>query len=100
MVFAILDWKLEISVWIISFNQQMFDADIYLMRRDGNLWETRGADSEPAPVPSYGLLTFAVRTGFVEYIDEISPLGCFWAVFVLRLVSQAQLRADGGRSGT
>lgn len=37
--------------------------------------------------------------GFVEYVDEISPLGCVPAVFVRRFVSQPQLRADGGRAG-
>lgn len=69
------------------------------MKRDSNLRETRGADPEPALVSSSGRLTFAVRAGFVEYVDEIIPLGCVRAVFVLWSVSQAQLWADGGRSG-
>lgn len=74
----------------MSFYKQIFDADIYLMKRDNNLWQAGRTDSEPAPVSSYGLLTFAVRTGFVEYVDEISPRGYVWAVFVLQSVSQAQ----------
>lgn len=85
------------NMGILSFNQKI--SDIYLMRRDSNLWEMRRADSKTALVSSYGLLTFAVRTGFVEYVDEISPLRCIWVVFVLRFVSQAQLWADGGHSG-
>lgn len=77
----------------------MFDVDIYSMRRDSNLRETRRAHSKPALVTSCGPLTFVVRTGFVEYVDEISPRTCVQAVFVLRSVSQAQCWADGGRSG-
>lgn len=69
------------------------------MKRDGNLRETRRADPQPTLVSSYGWLTFAVRTGFVEYVDEISLFRCVRAVFVPRSVIQAELWADGGRSG-
>lgn len=44
------------------------------MKTDSNLREARWAHPKPAPVSRFARLTFAIRMGFVEYVDEISPL--------------------------
>lgn len=59
----------------------------------------RSTYPEPALVSSYAQSTFTVRMGSVAYVDAISPLLRVWVVFVHWFGSQAQLWADGGRSG-